>query len=206
MEKYADRAAWESVTEQKAAEIVAGLAGLPTTVRDSDEMAKRFDLVILRGQLAVIVEDGTLPKHESTIRGVVDGMLEEGLAIPKVKAKEELLRDVASDEWWQDVTPELLEHARRELRSIVGLLEKKRAIVYTDFTDTSGEVVERDMPAMRPGADVERYIAKARDYPRRQPDNLALQKLRSGKSLTPADLESLEELLARSGAGEPEDM
>jgi type I restriction enzyme, R subunit len=207
VEKYADRAAWESVTERQAAEIVENLAGLPTTVRDTDEMAKRFDLVVLRGQLAVVVADGTLDRHRDTIRGVADGLLDEGLAIPKVKAKEELLREVASDEWWEDVTVDMLEHARRELRSIVGLLEKKRrVVVYTDFTDTLGEVVERDMPEMRSGTDVERYTAKVRDYLRRQPDNLALQKLRSGKSLTPADLESLEELLARSGAGEQEDM
>ncbi|WP_330133251.1 type I restriction-modification enzyme R subunit C-terminal domain-containing protein [Rhodococcus artemisiae] len=59
---------------------------------------------------------------------------------------------------------------------------------------------------MRSGTDVERYTAKVRDYLRRQPHNLALQKVRSGKSLTPADLESLEELLARSGAGNPEYM
>ncbi|MDG3016137.1 type I restriction-modification enzyme R subunit C-terminal domain-containing protein [Speluncibacter jeojiensis] len=41
---------------------------------------------------------------------------------------------------------------------------------------------------------------------RRQPDNLALQKVRSGKALTTADLDSLEELLARSRAGEPENL
>lgn len=207
VEKYADRAAWESVTAQQAAEIAENLADLPTIVRDTDELAKRFDLAILRGQLAVVVGDGILWRHADTIRSVADGLLDEGLAIPKVKAKEELLREVVSDEWWADVTVDMLEHARRELRSIVGLLDKKkRVVVYTDFTDTLGEVVERDMPEMRSGTDVERYTAKARDYLLRQPDNLALRKLRSGKALTPADLESLEELLARSGAGEPEDM
>lgn len=207
VEKYADRTAWESLTEQRAAEIVAGLADLPTTVRDTDEMAKRFDLAILRGQLSVVVSDGLLTRHADRIRGVADGLLDEGLTIPKVKANEELLREVASDEWWADVTVDMLEHARRELRSIVGLLDKKkRVVVYTDFTDTLGEITERDMPEMRSGTDIERYTAKVRDYLRRQPDNLALQKLRSGKSLTPADLESLEGLLARSGAGEPEDM
>ncbi|MBF6427835.1 DEAD/DEAH box helicase family protein [Nocardia cyriacigeorgica] len=207
VEKYADRAAWDSVTEQRTAEIVENLADLPTTVRDTDEMAKRFDLAIVRGQLDVVVSDSILPRHADTIRGVADGLLETALAIPKVKAKEELLREVAGDEWWEDVTVEMLEHARRELRSIVGLLDKKkRVVVYTDFTDTLGDIVERDMPEMRSGTDVERYTAKVRDYLRRQPDNLALQKLRSGKPLTAADLESLEELLARSGAGEPDDM
>lgn len=207
VEKYADRAAWESVTEQRAAEIVENLAELPTAVRDTDEMAKRFDLAILRGQLAIVVADGTLTRHADTVRGVADGLLETGLTIPKVKAKEELLREVASDEWWADVTVDMLEHARRELRSIVGLLDKKkRAVVYTDFTDTLGELTERNMPEMRSGTDVERYTAKVRDYLRRQPDNLALRKVRSGKSLTLADLESLEQLLARSGAGDSEDM
>ncbi|MGW6694238.1 DEAD/DEAH box helicase family protein [Rhodococcus sp. NPDC054953] len=207
VEKYATRAAWDSLTERQATEIVENLAPLPTTIRDTDEMAKRFDLVVLRSQLAVIVDDGTLRKHEGTIRGIADGLLDEGLAIPKVKAKEELLRDVAADEWWQDVTPAMLEYARRELRSIVGLLEKKRrVVVYTDFTDTIGEVVERDMPELRSATDSERYTAKVRDYLRHQPDNLALLKARSGKALTGADLESLEDLLARSGAGNPEDL
>lgn len=207
VETYTDRTVWDSLTEQQAAEIVENLAGLPTTVRDTDEMAKRFDLVVLRGQLSVVLADGTLPKHADTIRGVADGLLDEGLAIPKVKAREELLREVACDEWWRDVTPAMLEHARRELRSIVGLLEKKkRVVVYTDFTDTLGEVAERAMPQLRSGTDVERYTAKVRDYLRRQPDNLALQKLRSGKSLTAVDLDSLEELLARSGAGDSEDL
>ncbi|MFD4459260.1 HEAT repeat domain-containing protein [Nocardia sp. NPDC058480] len=70
----------------------------------------------------------------------------------------------------------------------------------------SGQVCGVAAQCLRSGTDVERYTAKARDYLRRQPDNLALQKLRSGKSLTPVDLKSLEELLARSGAGEPEAM
>ncbi|GGK40469.1 DEAD/DEAH box helicase family protein [Nocardia camponoti] len=206
VEKYRERAAWDSVVEQQAVEIVESLADLPTTVRDSDEMAKRFDLVMLRGQLAVVVGDD-VTKHANTIRGVADGLLEEGLAIPKVKAKEELLREVASDEWWSDITVDMLEHARREVRSIVGLLDKKkRVVVYTDFADTLGEVAERAMPEMRSGTDVERYTAKVRDYLRRQPDNLALRKVRSGKPLTAADLASLEQLLASSGAGETADL
>ncbi|MDV6274630.1 DEAD/DEAH box helicase family protein [Rhodococcus erythropolis] len=206
VEKYANRDEWESLTEQKAAEIVDNLAGLPTEVRDSDEMAKRFDLMVLRAQLAVVNNDGTLPKYQDPIRSIADGLLDQGLSIPQVKAKEKLLREVASDEWWEDVTLQMLEEARRELRSIVRLLEKKKAvIVYTDFEDTLGDVVEIDMPTLHSGTDVERFRAKVKDYLRRQPENLALRKLRTNKALTQADLESLEELLARSGAGEPED-
>ncbi|MGN7158086.1 DEAD/DEAH box helicase family protein [Dietzia cercidiphylli] len=207
VEKYADRSEWDSLSEQKMTEIIETLAPLPTTVRDTDEMAKRFDIIVLKGQLSVLYADDTLPKYRATIQEIADGLLDEGLAIPKVKAKEELLREVAGDEWWQDVTLPMLEDTRRELRSIVGLLEKKRrVVVYTDFADTLGEVVEREMPELVSGTDVERFTAKVRDYLRRQPDNLALLKVRTGKPLTEVDLASLEELLARSGAGGAEDL
>lgn len=208
VEIYRDRAAWESLTEQKLHEIVDNLADLPTTIRDTDEMAKRFDLIVLSGQLAVIHGDETeLERREQRVRQIADGLLEQ-LTIPKIKDREVLLREVASDEWWTDVTPEMLEDARKQLRSIVGLLEKiKQPVVYTDFTDSFvGEVEEVDMPFMATGTDKERFAAKMRDYLRRQPDNLALQKLRTGKPLTQNDLDSLQELLARSGAGSPEDL
>lgn len=208
VEVYRDRSEWESLTEQKVREIVENLADLPTAVRDTDEMAKRFDLIVLRGQLAVIeADDTTLERQKDKVRTIADGLLEQ-LTIPKIKAKEELLREVASEDWWDDVTPEMLEDARKELRSLVGLLEKtKQPIVYTDLQDTfTGDVTEVDMPHMATGTDKERFNAKMRDYLRRQPDNLALQKLRTGKPLTQADIDSLQELLTRSGAGSEDEL
>jgi type I restriction enzyme, R subunit len=206
VEKYSNPKAWESLTSKDIAEIVENLAPLPTTIVDADEMAKRFDLVVLASQLAVLRNDANLAKYETKIRDIADGLL-DNLTIPQIKAKEELLREVTSDEWWQDVTVDMLEEARRELRSLVRLLDKsKGTIVYTDFQDTLGEIVEREMPELVTGTDTERFTAKIRDYLRRQPDNLALAKVRTGKPLTAADLDSLEELLARSEAGGPEDI
>lgn len=208
VETYRDRSQWESLSEPKVREIVDNLADLPTTIRDTDEMAKRFDLIVLSGQLAVIEGDETeLSRRRNRVREIADGLLEQ-LTIPKIKSKEPLLREVASDEWWVDVTPEMLEDARKEIRSLVGLLEKtKQPIVYTELTDTFiGDVEEVDMPIMRTGTDKERFTAKIRDYLRYQPDNLALQKLRTGKPLTQSDLDSLQELLGRSGAGSPEEL
>ena len=41
-------------------------------------------------------------------------------------------------QWWQDVTVDMLEEMRRDLRSLVRLLDKSK--VYTDFPDTLGEM------------------------------------------------------------------
>lgn len=206
VEKYADRAAWDALTQVDVDEIAENLAPLPTAVRDDDENAKRFDLLLLQTQLAVLEDLAKLPPFQSRIRGIADGLLEQ-LSIPAIRAQEELLREIAGEDWWIDVTLPMLEQARRKIRSLVGLLEKsKRPIIYTDFTDTLGEVEEVDMPHLVTGTDTDRFNAKVRDYLYRQPDNLALQKLRTGKPLTDADLDSLQRLLETSGVGTAEDV
>jgi type I restriction enzyme R subunit len=117
------------------------------------------------------------------------------------------LRDVASDEWWAGVTPPMLETARRQLRSIVGLLDrKKRPPIYSDFEDTLGEVTEVAMPTLATFTDTERFRAKVYDFLVRQPDNLALQKLKKAQPLTRTDLDSLRQLLITSGVAEPADL
>lgn len=75
----------------------------------------------------------------------------------------------------------------------------------TDFAFT-GDVTEVDMPHTATGTDKERFTVKMRDYLRRQPDNLALQKLRTRRPLTQADIDSLQELLARSEVGSEDEL
>lgn len=59
---------------------------------------------------------------------------------------------------------------------------------------------------MSVGTNWERFKAKARAYVKDHEDNVAVQKLRRNKQLTPTDLSALEELLAASGAGAPADI
>lgn len=200
VEKYQERKNWESVAEQRLAEIVSEIAPLPTTVRDTDESAKRFDLMIVRSQLAILYDDPIVAQR-TAIQSIADGLLEQ-LRIPEIQKREQLLREVAEDEWWVDVTLPMLDDARKKLRSIVGLLERsKRPIIYSDFEDTLGDVTEVDMPTMTTGTDIERFNAKVHDFLVQQPDNLALRKLQRALPLTDADLASLQELLIRSGVG-----
>ncbi len=57
VERFAERAAWEQLTAEAAADALS-LAGLPSAVRDDDIEAKQFDLLILRRQLAQLDGDG----------------------------------------------------------------------------------------------------------------------------------------------------
>jgi type I restriction enzyme R subunit len=107
---------------------------------------------------------------------------------------------VAGDEWWIDVTLPMLELVRRRLRGLVRFIEKTlRNPVYTDFEDTIGEATEVVLSGATPGTNFERFRAKAEAYLRQHLENLALQRLRRNRQLTPNDLRELEQMLIASG-------
>lgn len=81
---------------------------MPTAVRDSDEEAKRFDLRILRLQLACLGAGPGFDRLRTDVQAIAQALLEQ-INIPAVRTQEPLLREVAGDEWWQDVTLPMLE-------------------------------------------------------------------------------------------------
>ena len=72
-----------------------------------------------------------------------------------------LIQDVQTDEWWQDVTPPMLETARKRLRLLVKLIEKQqRKPIYTDFEDQMGEETAVDLPGFDAPDRFERFAPK----------------------------------------------
>jgi type I restriction enzyme, R subunit len=64
-----------------------------------------------------------------------------------VRAELELVIELQTDEFWQDVTTSMLEDVRKRLRSLVKFIEKTtRHHIYTDFVDMIGEEREIDLP------------------------------------------------------------
>lgn len=199
VEKFASAEAWKTIAPEDS-EVLLALAGLPSSVRDDDEDAKRFDLLILRRQLAQLDGDAVLAERlRETVQHIAGALLGK-TTIPSVAEQAVLLESVAGDQWWIDVTRPMLEEARRKMRSLVRFIEKsQRNPVYTDFEDTLGERVEIVLPGVRPGANFERFRAKAESYLREHLEDLALQRLRRNKQLTSDDLTELERMLVASG-------
>ena len=202
VERFAQAGVWQTLTADDA-EAARTLAGLPSSVRDEDEEAKRFDLIVLRRQLAQLESDALAAERlRQTVQQVAANLLAIA-TIPSVAEQAVLLESVAGDEWWIDVTLGMLEEARRRLRSLVRLIEKtSRNPVYTDFEDTLGESVEVHLPGITPGTNFERFRSKAEAYLREHLDNIALQRLRRNRQLTTDDLGELEQMLLASGGGE----
>ena len=207
VEEYAQWPAWTRLTVHAAGEIGESLSGLPSGTLDSDENAKRFDLLILRRQLAQIEGDAVAAERiREKVQTIASGLLAK-TSIPSVAAVQELLESVASDEWWVDAPLPGLELVRLRLRSLVRFLDGvEKVTVYTDFEDEIGESTIVDLPGVTPGTNWERFRAKATAYLRAHEDHVALQRLRRNKPLTADDLVSLEQMLIDSGAGESADI
>lgn len=204
VESLSERSAWDGLSDE-GVEAALSVAGLPSSVRDPDESAKRFDLLVLRRQLAQLEGDaGAAERVRETVQALAAALLGQ-TAIPSVAAQAELLEAVAGDEWWVDVTLPMLELLRLRVRSLVQFVGKtRRNPVYTDFEDTLGEATQIDLPGVTPGMSFERFRAKAQAYLREHESHVALQRLRRNRQLTGDDLSALEAMLVAAGAGDGE--
>ena len=202
VEKFSQADSWASLTDSDINELTTELAGLPSQLTDSEEEAKRFDLMILRTQLCILQGDSGFERLKQTIIDIANALeLQEN--IPAIRAQMLIIQSIASEEWWQDVTVGMLEQVRLKLRLLVKLIEKaKRPVVYTDFEDDIGDGDEIDLPLNPVGLDYERFKNKTRDFLREHEDRIAVQKLRRNLPITATDLQELETILLEQAAND----
>ena len=199
VDKFAKGEAWQNLGPEALHELTAKVAGLPTELLDEDEEAKRFDMLVLRAQLAILQAKPDFASLKEKIQAIASA-LEEQAAIPAIKAEMVFIQEVASDDWWEDVTVPMLETARRKLRALVKLIPKgQKKIVYTNFEDEIGEAATIDLPQVTAGLNMAKFKDKARAFLRAHETHISLQRLRRNQPLTASDLVELEKMLLEAG-------
>lgn len=201
VEKYADGKAWDTLGLEERNELVGDVAGLPSELVDDDQDAKQFDLLMLRLQLGLLRHEKSFTRWSKDVREIANA-LNEKASIPMVRAELELIIEVQTDEYWQDITTSMLEDVRKRLRSLVKFIEKtKRPTIYADFTDSMGEETEIELLGFDSGHNVERFADKTQQFLKAHEDDPTIHKLRFNERLTKRDLEALEKMLVEAGAG-----
>jgi type I restriction enzyme R subunit len=203
VEMYAKPEAWKVLSDESRNELGHEVAGLPSELASEDEDAKRFDLLVLKLQLAVLRVEPSFERLRDIVKTIA-GALEEKANIPMVKPHLPLIQDLQTEIWWEDVTTPMLEHMRKRLRTLVKLIEKlARKIIHTDFEDEIGEGAEVDMPDFGTKDTFARFVDKTRVFLEEHKNDMAIHKVRMNKPLTRTDLDELERILTASG-GTPE--
>ena len=213
VERFSTDDAWQTLDDARAATAEQELAELAAVVAGEDpEEAKRFDLLVLQAELAVLSGDSAVAAAAGARLVKIASALQEQGNIPRIAAQR-LLIDIVAEMGsepgaWEVADPSWLERVRRTLRDLVPLLEKKkRKPVYADFSDTLGVPEEIEMGGLGAEAfDVSYFRERVRIYLSGHLDHLAVQRLRRGKALTGTDLESLEDMLLAGGVGTKEEL
>jgi type I restriction enzyme R subunit len=206
VETFAQPENWKTLQPEQIDNLALRVAGLPTELPAENEEAKRFDLLMLRLQVARLNADPSFTRLRQQVKAIATA-LEAQDSIPVIREQMPLIQDLLSDIWWEDVTIPMLESARKRLRSLIQLIEKtQRQPIYTDFIDELGSETQIDLPELGDSSEFDRFRAKASQFLRAHEDHIAIHKLKFNQPLTDVDLHELERILQASGLGTPQDL
>ncbi|EJF09056.1 DEAD/DEAH box helicase family protein [Pontibacter sp. BAB1700] len=194
VEYFSQRSLWDGLSKADRQDIAQYLAPL-APVEGNDELARRFDLLLLNLMLVVLEKDTRLPGYINRVREMAGGLLRKE-AIPGVKAQIVFIRAVQSAEFWQSVDLPLLEQVRQNLRDLVKFIDKdKQTIAYTNFEDDfSGDVAERAILEIG-GSKLDSYHERVARYIRENAHHVTISRLRTNQPITQEELDELERLV-----------
>jgi len=197
VEKYRDANAWNHLSDLDIREIFEHIAPLISET-DEDELAKRFDAIMLDMQLYTILSDRRYVKLMDQVKGIARKLTKKA-SIPAVQSKMDILRDIQHPEYWEDMGIIGLERVRIELRDIIKFLEREdRPKVYTDFTDDI-EINSGEIAVNFRSNDLDVYRQRVHRYFEQNQHILIIQKLKTNIPITAAELNELENKLFGQG-------
>ena len=199
--KFTQSDAWSAIDEATRNRLADELAPLPNQLPSEHQATRRFDLTMLDLQLAVVTASTGFERLRDQVKGIAS-VLENYTGIPAIAREIDLLSELQTDEWWENITLGMLDDVRKRLRALVPFIEKsKQQIVYTNFTDELGDIVAQPSgmtPALSNFSD---FRKKAHDFLQKHLDTVAILKLRTNTPINAADIEELQKILLESGVG-----
>jgi len=205
VEEFSQRDRWNQLSDEDREAIAEQLAALPNGIPSEDVTAKQFDLLCLKLQLAILRQEREFIRLRDKLRDL-SAQLEQKRDIPMVKPHLPLIAEIQEENWWADVTPEMIEAVRLALRELIKFIDRQeQRIVYTNFADQVGVVKEATVPTYQTGFSRYQYEKKVKAFIRAQEDHVAIAKLRRNLPLTESDLNALEEMLFQAEEVESRD-
>ncbi|MDO8952402.1 MAG: type I restriction-modification enzyme R subunit C-terminal domain-containing protein, partial [Draconibacterium sp.] len=203
--EYTSRDRWENMNKGDFADICNHLSNLASTSNDDDELAKRFDLIVLNLQLAILQKSN---RQVNLIGKIVKigRLLIKKKNIPAVHQQIETIKAVQTDEFWQQVSLNQLEKVRLDLRDLIKFIDsEEKKNVYTNFEDELHEENVTEINILPAYTSMQSYRDRVESFIRNNKDYLVIHKIQNNIQITYEELILLENMLFSDGVGSKAD-
>jgi len=197
VEKYRDPNAWNALTDLDIKELFDHIAPLMAET-DQDEMAKRFDALMLDIQLSVLngekKQAGLIQKVVTTV-----GKLAKKAGIPSVAKKMDFIQDAQNKTFWAAGDIPAIERLRTELRELIKFIDFESTVIYYTMFEDEFEGDAQVHPLVYGFNDLDAYKRKVEQYLKQHSNHFTIHKIRNNIQITEGELGELERMLFEQG-------
>lgn len=196
VKEFSEKSKWLNLTKSDVQDINSHLSHLQPASRDDDELARRFDMLILIYQILLLTGSDSTGKYMSKIFRTA-ASLQKKDNIPQVSIHISLIKEVQTDQYWKTINIKKLDSLRSALRDLIKYLEtQKQEPIYTHFEDELNydDIVVRGN-VNTSYESLQSYKDRVESYIRRNKDHLTIHKLRKNIPITKEEINALENML-----------
>ena len=202
---FTSRERWENLNVGDQADICQHLSNLPAIADNEDELAKRFDLIVLNLQLAILVGNQNQVYLIGRIANIGKQLMKKK-NIPAIHQQLETIKAVQTDEFWQTISLSKLERVRINLRDLMKFMDKdQKETVYTFFEDELNENQTKEIELLPAYTNLQNYRDRVESFIRNNKKFLVIHKIQNNIQITHDELNLLEHLLFEGNLGTKED-
>ncbi len=193
--EYSEQARWQNLSKSDLLDINTQLSALALPAKTDDESAKRFDILILNYQLALLTAAYSTERYITQISSTAKALLKKQ-NIPAVAKQVHLLNELQVEQFWKAININRLENVRVAMRDLIKYLDKESQVnIETNFEDELDFTGVKQHDLIPAYGRLQSYKDRVESYVRTHSDHLVIQKLKRNKPITETEINALENIL-----------
>lgn len=193
VEEFSQRERWNNLDNSDVHIIESHLSDLP--VADTvNESARRFDLMMLKLQIASLLIQKSKLKYENALVEIAEG-LSKKYTIPAVLKAQHTIEIIKTPDFFKNISQKKLDEIREELRELIQYLDfKGKEVIYSDINDEDVHTILKEPEIDRAQYGIP-YRKRVESFIREHKNQLIISKIQSNKPITSKELIQLENIL-----------
>ena len=193
--EYTDKTRWLNLSQGDRLDVNTHLSALILPNKADDELARRFDILILSYQLTLLSGAYRTDQYINKISSTAKALLKKQ-NIPAIAVQVPLLSELQTEGFWRAITINYLDKVRLSMRDLIKYLDKDERInVITTFKDDLDYTGINDHDLIPAYSNLQSYKDRVESYIRTHKDHLVIHKLKTNKPITQTEINTLEAIL-----------